>query len=923
MTSSATPPSFIRLTKLTPPRRAGASTERTDLIERLRRAAEKRVVLFDAPAGFGKSDVLCSTYLSERECGRGAVWYSCENDENDLPALVSHLIEGGRQYVPAFGTSTLSLLSSNLAATDDMIATSFINDLYDLQTPLSFFVDDFHLITGDKIQILFSAILLSELPRIRFFIATRSSATLPVDKLELRGLISVYDASDLAFSDDEALDYFNSALETDISTDCARSLNRKIEGWAAGLQLAAISLSTSPDIDRIAGMFSGEDRRVTTFMAREVFANLEKRVQTFLLYTSILGRFNVDLARVLTGDSRCREILDELEAKNLFVFSLDTDRRWYRYHHLFSEFLHSLLTEEEPDAVSELHLKASRWLGDHKFYDEAIDHAYEAGDMDLFCGLLEKVSYTLFATGQTRRLRNYAAIVPKDLYDRLPHLQLDICWDATLRWEFDKARAALDIATCALESDDLETQGDDLDLLRDTLSHREWMLLALRDELEMAELEAQKWLNLQRTDNHFMCASAGSVAILSRADRFQVDGVDENSSRLLKRFIDGKAVYGTVFHNCIVSTAHLVAGDLDKAEATLSDARHRAIDIQSAASSLVAMPSILLSDVYYESNLLEEAAKLEAEYGVLATRLGFVDCLIARFVVGAKLAATRKDRDLAPAHEVLDIGESFAEKYDFRRLKVNILNERVRLLCLAGNADEALALCEAPEWRVLRENISPRMNVRTTTEVFAHAYCRALIGVQRARETIRPLGFWVEYTRSNGCLRPALRASLLLARALAAVGDFATAQRHIASAVTIGHNHKFIRAFLDEGPVIGQLIASIVTQGYLANDSGLRAFAEHLLELFREAGYNVAEWKQHGESSMADGQVPLSKRERRVLRAALDSASNAEIAADLGLSENTVKWYWQKIFAKLNVNRRHLAIKKARALGLFVGEQAE
>jgi LuxR family maltose regulon positive regulatory protein len=173
------------------------------------------------------------------------------------------------------------------------------------------------------------------------------------------------------------------ATRFDSSPDIA-TLNRRTEGWIAGLQLAALSMRNSDDLQGFVASFAGSHRYILDYLVEEVFRQQNPDLQDFLLQTSILERLTAPLCNAITGRDDAQQVLVELDQANLFVVRLDESRQWYRYHRLFRDLLRTQRADLE---LAPLHQKAAHWYAQYEFLDEAMHHALAAEDWDEAEGL--------------------------------------------------------------------------------------------------------------------------------------------------------------------------------------------------------------------------------------------------------------------------------------------------------------------------------------------------------------------------------------------------------------------------------------------------------------------------------------------------------------------------------------------------------
>jgi ATP/maltotriose-dependent transcriptional regulator MalT len=362
---------------LVPPRRAGVVRER--LVEALGSAGDAKLILVSAPAGSGKTTLLSEWHAAERE-RRPFGWLSLDGSDNDTVRFLDGVISALQTTAPGVGEEALGALGGTASLTD-VVLPSLINELAALPEPVVLVLDDYHLISNERIHALVR-LLLEHLPAtVQLAIATRSQPPLGIERLRARRQLLDVDADDLRFTDAEAASLLNDVLSLGLDPGDIAQLHSRTEGWAAGLQLAALSLSRRDDAHDFISSFAGDDRPIVDYLGFEALDGQPAHVRDFLLRTSVLDRLTGPLCDSLLGTSGSDAMLAELERAGLFLVPLDTKRDWYRYHHLFGGLLRHELARTQPERVAELHRRASAWFDDHGAIAEAIEHAISAGDV--------------------------------------------------------------------------------------------------------------------------------------------------------------------------------------------------------------------------------------------------------------------------------------------------------------------------------------------------------------------------------------------------------------------------------------------------------------------------------------------------------------------------------------------------------------
>jgi LuxR family transcriptional regulator, maltose regulon positive regulatory protein len=912
-----TPP-VVLTTKLTPPYSRARLVERRRLMARLPDGPMRRLTLVTGPAGYGKTSFLLHVFNDLRSRGLQPAWVSLDDEENDLSRFLSHVQAALAQQDARACSGVAALLNTGLPISPAVLRDTFLNDLNSMNRDTWIFLDDFHLVSEPPVLDLVNAILQAPLDHIHLVIASRHADTLSLSRLRAADQLDLFNACDLSFSDGETLEFFEHINPVDVPPEQIRLLRERTEGWAAGLQLAAIAMRDTRSRKDFLQTFSGENSNVADFLADEVIRNQAPEVQDFLLASSLFKRFCAPLCDTVTGRRDSHDVLDRLGRLNLFIFALDGEKRWYRYHHLFAQHLRKRLRDSRPDDIARLHQRASEWFCDQGLDVEAIEHAFAAGDVDRAARMLDCCSPRLFAQGQTTALVAFASRLPPELVAQLPQLQLDRAWYDELSWRFgdareaiDKVRASLSQRMRAARENGPEAEVDHgITFLQAKLAHREMMLALFADDMLTTRTKAREWLEAEQTKEPFMCASAGTALLLANREQYRCEGTAPAARTLRERFVQSGALYGIAFHESVVGGTFLLRGELAQAEAAYDRGRTAAAQLHGKGSPLHSMPSLMLAEVCYEQNRIDEARALFAETDITAG-LGFVDKLIAGFVTQARLAAL--DGRNADADATLEEARYFAEQLQFSRLLAHVMHEQVRMLIARGQAREAVRMLRAPRCNGLLDGPPrPGDDVTTRHEALALSCARVWIDTGRTSEAISLLKQWYSFTHARNCNRSTIRLGVALARAHLRAGNRLSAQRIMLEALRMGEAGRFVRAFLDEGQNVTDLIAEIAktdlsahsfSAGYLerllgprATDPGIR-LPPHLVP-----------------PPEVDSSEGATEREMQILRLGSRGMANNDIATALCLAESTVKWYWQRIFDKLEVRRRSEAIRRARHL---------
>ena len=353
--------------------------ERAELVQHLTGSTAK-LVLVEAPAGFGKSSLVAQWRASPAE-GRQFAWVSADSRDNDVARFWWHLVAAVQRASPELAArDLLSHLRVHAADPQESLLPVLVNELAALSAPVVIVVDDYHLISSPECHEHMAFLLTRLPPTAQIVLITRVDPPLPTGRLRTTGDLVEIKMAELRFTATEAGELVRAVSDVQLDEADLGVLLERTEGWPAGVYLAALSLGGQSSPSRFVQQLSGDNRFIADFLVEEVLSNQPRQIMEFLCRTAILDRFTPSLCDAVVGSSNAAGIIDVLERENLFLIALDDDRQWYRYHRLFGQLLRSLLMETEPGNIPTLHARASRWHRRWGSAEEAITHALAAGD---------------------------------------------------------------------------------------------------------------------------------------------------------------------------------------------------------------------------------------------------------------------------------------------------------------------------------------------------------------------------------------------------------------------------------------------------------------------------------------------------------------------------------------------------------------
>ena len=400
---------------------------RPRLIEQLTAGtlAGHKLTIISAPAGFGKTTLVSEWIARPRHRSPGQVaWLSLDEGDSDPVRFLTYLIAALRTIAPDIGEGALGAFQSPPPPPTELILTALLNEITTIPDPFLLVLDDYHVIDTKSIDQALTFLIEHLPPQMHLVITTREDPVLPLPRLRARGQLTELRAADLRFTPSETAEFLTQLMSLNLSAEDIAALEERIEGWIAGLQLAALSMKGHQDISSFIHEFAGDHHYIMDYLLEEVLQRQPESVRSFLLQTSILDRLNGSLCDAVSGQQGSRARLEALQRGNFFIVPLDDKRHWYRYHHLFADVLHTHLMTEQPDQVPALHRRASEWYEQNGSPADAIRHVLAGGDFERAADLMELATPAMSRSRQGTMLLGWFRSLPDELIRARPVLNV-------------------------------------------------------------------------------------------------------------------------------------------------------------------------------------------------------------------------------------------------------------------------------------------------------------------------------------------------------------------------------------------------------------------------------------------------------------------------------------------------------------------
>jgi LuxR family maltose regulon positive regulatory protein len=887
-------------TKLHPSLARPKLVARPRLIESLTREPGRRLTLLSAPAGFGKT-----TLLSEwtRDRTGSVAWVSLDEGDNDPIRFVTYLVAALRGTgEEGFGEAVLAALRSPEPPRMEAVLSTLVNELAALPGEVAVVLDDYHQIDSESVHRIVS-FLLERLPEnTHLVISGRVDPPLPLTRLRVRDQMTELHAAELRFTTEEAASFLSDVMSLDLSADDVTALEGVTEGWIAALQLAALSMRKREDVSDFIRSFSGGHRDVFDFLAEEVLGGQTETVQSFLLETSILDNLSGPLCDALTGRDDAQQTLERLERENLLVVPLDDERRWYRYHHLFADFLRGRLTRERPERLATLHLRASEWCEKNALGIEAVRHALAAGDHERAARLMESGVGQTWYRGEVVTLLGWLQKLPEEAMRDRPLLLVWYAAALMLAGQSDGVESLLGEADRALgeaQGEEPRPDGGDHSRLLATAAAVRSMHARFRGDAQGAIEHARRALALLPEDN----LDPRPFAAIALAQAYQAAGDLEAA---IAAFAEAGSLGQAAGHDYIAlsamaSRAHLqlASGRLREADEVLRSALGLAAERGAELLPALGSVHIAAGELCYEWNEVDAAARYLTEGVELAGRTGDVGILMWGHIVLSRVRLAQGDAEgaFAAAREA----ELVAQSSGADEAIVDAAVWKARLHLASGD----LASASSEQERAARVGeIRPQ-----SRELERLLLARLLVARNEPREALQLLARLREAAETAGTT---VQILALQAVALQAKGERESAVSALAEALVLAEPEGYVRTFADEGPPMNDLLSRALEarqRGRLDPPVPAHYLRKLLAVLERDAS-GVA-------SPAAELPEDLSEREREVLQLIAAGKTNRQIASELFVGVGTVKTHLNNLYRKLDAHSRTQAVARARELDLL------
>jgi LuxR family maltose regulon positive regulatory protein len=889
--------------KLQPPEAPVNCLVRSKLMEHLRQRERSKLVILQAPAGYGKTTLMSQYYHDLRRRGKTAAWLSLNKSDNDVVTFINLVVESCNYAKSSSLPGDSEAVSSEPQADSASFWRWAINAFDDSNMPDYLFIDEFELINDSTILETISAALIRMPGDRQLILGSRRLPEFSYSKLQLNDEVTILSQEDLRFDESECSRFFLDNKRINISTDEIDRIRANTDGWPAALQISRLLLGKSPDmagaLDRL-----DQDQLFSDYVVENILAGQDQDIREFLLKTCVLDDLDPAVCQHLSGMANAGDILATLTRTGLFT-QRRAERDHYHYHKLFSGTLRQLLVETQPELARLQHRKASEWLLAHQQPRRAAEHALAARDTEAAAAIIEENALAAIYQSELAPVLRWSASIPEQLKASLPNLQSACAWahvltrngeaaeDAlgNLRRIVDKGDTSVDIllrsmpivATTQVLNDQFDGLEESieaylLDLPEDAIFERQ----GVNNVLSYAHL----------THNHFESARSIALAVQSTPPT-------------------DRSRYTLSYSHIMLAMQQVIQGELRQARLTLDAAREltNAEDFVDTVARTIPIP--ILAELLYEENHTQEAKSLLEQALPFIRNQVITDHLISAFSNLSRIYSLENQHHLA--FKILEDLERQGYSDRLPRLIATARCELARLHQMQGNLERAVDIYQSIEAEGISTRIQGRHFHPADIEADDITRIRLHIGCGELSDARARLKRALDETHSQRVYRR-LKLQIMSSLCHQAETEQEAACQDLLQALQSSMDEPFVRIFLDEGEAVIQLLRQL--KKHLNTSAPIQdkaAVIGRIDDLLHQAG------KAEPATTPAEQELvePLTKRELEMLQMIADGNSNKEIASDLFVTEGTVKWHLGNIYSKMGVKRRAQAIASGRQLGII------
>lgn len=858
--------------------------------------------MIQGPAGHGKTTLMQQAWQMSQKAGWSTAWLTLDPSDNDISRFHTHLrqlifnvVDEGQK------PSAAQHRKHAVGAVDDLLS---LLDLVD--TPAAFFLDEFQVIQ-DSVNLNLLTSILERCPaHIKFFLGSRAIPELAQGRLMISGSLRYVTSDQLRFDTEEVHSFLN-AVGLEISESEAVMFKEKTEGWPAVLQLLQLALKGNRvDRDTLLVWVKNCPSELKAYLVGNVMSGQSRDIQDFLLLTSPLRRLSGDLCEAVTGCEDGQKTLEGLVEQGMFIRPRDEQNDWFSYHSMFSDFLVAQLEQKSKSRLLETHRAAAQWFIDNELYEDGVLHAIEAEEFELAGDVLVSYSQELIRLARLGTLEQFCASLPDYIFESRPSLSLSYIWALMFLSGHEKARV---LTGKLVESTEKQKQTEDISLsLKVIHCVADIAYDHYEKSLELIE-EVPFPLNINMGVGQFRQFEFGAFANVKTINCLQAGRLQEARELALLGEVlgdSGNSAFSGAYSTSLLAYAMIITGHVTETISYLESALDsKALKIQGSLAT-ASISAIYGYALYLSGNYAQAESHLRDSIVMISKSLP-TDWQISAYISLAR-AAAMNEVDKLDYLEVVDGAEKHAITSQRPRLARAVKRERALRALSSGQLSAAKELARVPNimfnepelpsgWVHMAENSDDEIISRIRLAIYDGS----------AQEALSQLATEYDKSRKSGRLLRSVKLLILTSIANHVLGNEDVARKKMLKAVQYATVPGYLSHFVEEGLSCFEVLVSVLRNDAAVLSKEEAAFVSEVCPKGMILGQ--VHPRVSSETTILD---PLTKREKTVLELVLEGLTNTEIADQLFVSNNTVKFHMKNIFSKYSVRNRVDLIRTAR-----------
>lgn len=871
--------------KLKPPQSSSKVIERPQLLKLVHDKVGASLIIAHSPPGFGKTTLLRNIYQSYTQSRRS--WLTLDEADNDLGRFLFHLLaaldDAQKTILP---TNRVGNFHSSINYIGETTAKVF-DKVLKMTSQEVLLLDDFELIHNKEVLKTVEN-LIQALPHgVKLIIGCRKKPTLPLGRLRAHGQLLEIETEHLRFSRQEADHFLSAQGISNLDDTLLARLYQTTEGWVTSLQFAALSLSLDKDATSYIQSFSGSNTALVDYLAEDLLVRQPDDIRNFLMQTSILESFDASLCNAVCNRKDSDKMLCKLEQNNLFLNVFDAQKKCFRYHNMFKDFLQTQLsTYYSDEQIAKLHLDTAKWHATHNSPASAIQHALFSGDTQFAAAIITKVVEPFFYAGRLTTQTGWIEMLPEVELNRHPKIQLYYAW--CLLWQRKEQQRLNKLIQKMNEPHFLNNAVQDI---RDEIIIIGPISNLLQDKLEESLQLCQQYLKEYPNARNFVRGVLHNISTYVNTHLGNLSDAAQSATAALEAYNQSASIYGQIYADCFIGLTELLQARLQSALAILRGALELAKENGYGHGVPAAAAAAYLIAAQYDANQVEEVEHLLKEYSTMITLLGLPDQIITTQIIRARIAL--QTEGYTQACQILNELRRHGQQINHSRMVASGWCAQASMAIHHGDnsaASRYLSLGESCEQ--LR---------KYDVELWFPTSIRLLLAQGSTNEALSLLNKELREAERKSKFRYALILHILLSDAFNQAREYRKSQKELLKAITLADRESLIRPFIDAGK---NTMAAINEFRVVSGESVPATF----LKALTSPQTNAITLQTAKDSSSES----LTKREFDVLKLLTLGSSNQEISEKLFISLPTVKTHLRKINNKLDAKNRMEAVMIAR-----------